>query len=276
MIDICTVVFQPELGALKVQAESVTQYASTLGIKNIYVIVNDTDHVASEIDCAWWGVLADRVTIVSKRAFGVHWAKDGWLTQQVLKILTASMSYNTYTMVLDAKTFLVKNFDLDHITHQGRPAVGTFPIQPVFGRSAKIAGDLWDRLVLRQLGPAGVPFFFHNATIRQMIANIENSTQQSFPLWFQQQGMLTEFILYSAWVEHCNLLDDLYSAGNIHVCNINHSDTDRIDPLLNHMISQDLHTVSIHRNAWVSMTVDQCQRYRQFLISRGLSTAVNL
>jgi len=276
MIDICTVVFRQELAALKVQAQSIARYAPNLGTRNIYVVVNDDDSVVSEIDSSWWGDLADRVMVVPRTAFSTDWVNNGWVSQQALKLLCSAMSYNRFVMVLDAKTIFVRELELDTILNQERACVGQMAIFPVFQPSADIAGALWNITVTEQLGPGGVPYFFHTATVREMIADIEQRTRQSFPFWFQAQGRLTEFVLYSAWVQYRDLYHSLYTRTAIVPCNIDHSEVDRIDQRLAEMQQINSHTVSIHRGAWSHMTADQRMKYQHFLIDRGLTSAWQL
>ena len=49
-IDLVTVVFEPELPVLRAQAQSINLYCRDLGIKNIYVIVNDHESVADQFE----------------------------------------------------------------------------------------------------------------------------------------------------------------------------------------------------------------------------------
>jgi hypothetical protein len=276
MIDICTVVFREELPALKVQAQSIARYVSKLGTRNIYVVVNDDDSVVSKIDSSWWGDLADCVMVVPRSAFSTDWTHNGWVSQQALKLICSAMSYNRFVMVLDAKTIVVRDFDPAEILEQGRPRVGQMSIFPVFQPSADIAGALWNITVTQQLGPGGVPYFFHTATVREMIADIEQRTQHSFPSWFQAQGMLTEFVLYSAWLQRQSLYSTLYADTAIIPCNVDHSEVERINARLDEMQRINPHTVSIHRGAWSYMTAEQRVRYQHFLIDRGLTSAWQL
>jgi hypothetical protein len=198
MIDICTVVFRDEIPTLKVQAASLALYCADIGIRNIYVVLNDDETLAGEIEPAWWGNLAPYVLIVPRTTFSTAWANNGWLSQQLFKILTASISYNTWTMILDAKTVFVRKLRLEDMgTPDGQLTVGTLPVYDVFRPAKDIVDQLFGIDMQQQLGPGGVPFFFHNDTVRYMIAEVTERTQQSFPEWFQRQGMLTEFMLYS-------------------------------------------------------------------------------
>ena len=89
MIDIVTVVFEEELPVLQVQAQSIDHFCTDLGLKNIYVMVNDHDDLTSQIDKSWWGQFQDRVQIVPRSMFATSYVDNGWVSQQVLKLLGA-------------------------------------------------------------------------------------------------------------------------------------------------------------------------------------------
>lgn len=272
MIDICTVVFDAELPTLKLQAKSIEQYCSGIGIQTIYVVVN-SESLTDRIDTAWWGKLAKHVRIVPRNTFSTDWVDNGWVSQQVLKLLAASLSFNTWTIVLDTKTIFVRELTRNNIfdDHQ-RPRVGKLDIYPVFDASRKIVEELFDISLIEQLGPGGVPFFLHNQTVRNMINDIELGQRVSFPNWFQDHGRLTEFILYSGYViSQDGTFNRLYNTteNNITPCNICHSEVSSFERKLNEMPSAL--TVSIHRNAWQQLTAEQQQQYTDFLQSRGIS-----
>ncbi len=271
MIDICTVVYGDEIDLLPVQAQSIQRYADQLGTRNIYVVVNDQDHHMADIDPRWWGALAAQVTVMPRSFWSASWSDNGWLSQQLWKLLTAASSWNTWTMVLDAKTVLVKDFTLEELLDpQGRARVGRCPIQPVFDASRQICEQLWGQPLEHQLGPAGVPFLFHNSTVRAMISEITRRTGQPFPVWFQAQGRLTEFILYSSWAQYSSA-DHLYSAEcEIHPVNLCHSEVGLFDHKIQDMRSPDTTTVSIHSRAWAQLTDPQRQQYRDLLVDRNI------
>lgn len=274
MIDICTVVFKEELPILKLQAQSLDQYARNIGIRNIYVVINDDIEIAKDIDFEWYGELADNVALIPQGVFGADLSTNGWLSQQLLKLLIASMSHNVWTMTLDAKTILVQNLNIsDLIDSLGRANVGVCPIQPVFEPSKKIAEEIWEVQLDSQIGPAGVPFLFHNATVKSMMADTFWRTGETFPNWFQKQGMLTEFICYSAYVKHMfNGFEKFYNTqSNIHPVNLCHSEYDIWDQKMQDMLRDDTTTVSIHRNAWSKATEEQRDQYRKILCQRGIS-----
>lgn len=277
MIDICTVVFREEIPILRLQAESVGKYCNTIGIRNIYVVVNDTESVVNEVDANWWGNLAPNVIVIPRTVFGATWSENGWVSQQVLKILASSMSYNTWTMTLDAKTIFVRDVNLTELLDdQGRAKTGQLSIYPVFEQSRQIVNATYNIDLQRQLGPGGVPFLFHNNTVRSMIVDTTSITDESFPEWFQSKGTLTEFLLYSGYVESKDTLwESLYNSDKpvFSVCNICHSEVDNADFKFNMMENPHTLTVSIHRHAWEKFNADQKQKYKNLLLKHGISGA---
>lgn len=275
MIDIVTVVFEPELAQLQLQARSIDLYCRGIGVRNIYVVINDADSVAQQIDPTWWGVFAPQVLIVPRTVFSTEFSSNGWVSQQALKILTASVSHNVWSMVLDAKTIFVRDLNLQELTDsQGRMRVGHMPVYPVFEPARQIVNDFYKIDLDCQLGPGGVPFFFHNDTVRLMIAEAAFRARQSFPQWFQAQGRLTEFVLYSGFLKHrFGSFDAFYSSDNaVFPCNVCHSEVERFDHKLMEMAQPSTSTVSIHRDAWTRLSAEQQQQYRDFLTSRGIAT----
>ena len=271
MIDIVTVVFQDELPVLKLQAESIDLYCQDMNLGLIYVIVNDD---TLDIDTAWWGSFSDRVRIVARTVWPIQYAENGWLTQQLLKLLGAANSTNTWTMVLDAKTILVQPIDLTRIFDQSdRLTWGYFEIFPVFEPARVIVSKLFNIELKNVAGPAGVPFFFHNGTVRSMIKDVELRTNQMFADWFQQQGMVTEFILYSGYLQYRDTtLDVTYtrSTETYKVCNVCHTETEIFNLKFIEMMHPDTLTVSVHRKAWTALSDIQRKAYKDYLILHGI------
>lgn len=277
MIDLCTVVFRDEIPTLKYQAQSIDLYCQKLNVRNIYVVLNDDESVINQIDSSWWGSLAHRVLVVPRTAFSTPWVENGWLSQQLFKMLAASISYNDFTMVLDAKTIFIRDVDPGTLVNaQGQSTVGQLDIYPVFEPAQQIVNQLFNIECKKQQGPGGVPFLFHNDTVRSMIAEVTNRTQQRFPRWFQSQGMLTEFILYSGYVQyHYGSLDAVITEENLmgNVVNVSHDETAQWGNKLSKMSDSSTLTVSVHRHAWTKLSVEQQQQYRNLLINRGIASA---
>jgi len=280
MIDIITVVFEQEIPVLRAQAQSIALNCQDIGIRNIYVVLNDLEPVAAQIDPGWWGPLANNVLVIPRSAFSTPFVANGWVSQQVLKLMTAAISYNTYSMILDAKTIFVRRLDPKTIVDSaGRIQTGIMPLYSVFAPAKKIVDELFDMDLQRQVGPGGVPCIVHNDTVRMMIAEVTLRTKTSFPIWFQSQGVLTEFVLYSAFVQHlCGDIGILYDQHN-HlggIVNVAHNETDSWLIKINQMRKGETLTVSVHRGAWEQLTAPQRQEYRDLLTQRGVQAAVDL
>jgi hypothetical protein len=280
MIDIVTVVFEQEIPVLRAQAQSIALNCQRIGIRNIYVVLNDTETIAGQIDPAWWGPLASNVLIIPRSAFSTPFVENGWVSQQVLKLLTASVSYNTYSMILDAKTLFVRELDPNTVIDAtGRILTGRCPIYPVFESSKKIVEQLFEIELTEQLGPGGVPFIVHNDTVRMMIAEVTLRTRTPFPTWFQQQGMVTEFILYSGFVKFlCGDLSVMYDQQSKlgGIINVSHDETVQWLTKINQMNKPQTLTVSVHRGAWNQLTAQQRQEYQDLLLQRGIEAARDL
>jgi len=282
MIDIVTVVFREELPVLKVQAESVDLYCQDIGIQTIYVVVNDDPGMVQEIDTAWWGSLSSHVKIVHRDYFNCEFAADGWLTQQLLKLLCAALSQNQYTIILDAKTILVNPIKLNWLfDSKGKQTWGYAPIQPVFEPAGLLVSKLFDINLEHIAGPSGVPFLFHSNTVKEMIGVITKITNQSFTTWFQQVGMITEFILYTGYILYRDgTLDCVYSKNYPIKCipgiNICHSEVDQFNEKILTMLQDNILTVGVHRNCWNQLTTDQRVAYIALLQARGITQAKSL
>jgi len=268
MIDICTVVFDAELDVLKLQARSIELYCQHIGLKNIFVMVND----ASPVDPAWYGSFADHVRVVPRSNFDCDWSDNGWVSQQALKILGAAQSDNAWCMIVDAKTLFVRPVELDQVLADGRAATGSLSIYPVFDASRNITNKLFGIDLPAQLGPGGVPFFVEPSLTRELIAEVEQRTGQLFGNYFQQQGRLTEFILYSGYVWYKDQSFDkrYHSQSRIMPANLCHSETGIFDSKFRTMNQPDTLTVSIHRNAWSKLSKEQQQQYYGLLAERGI------
>ena len=268
MIDICTVVFDAELDVLKLQARSIELYCQNIGLKNIFVMVNDS----STVNPAWYGAFADHVRVVPRSDFDCEWSDNGWVSQQVLKLLGSARSDNAWCMIVDAKTLFVRPVKLEEIIVDGRVAAGRLPIYPVFEASRNITNQLFDIDLPEQLGPGGVPFFVEPSLTRELIAEVECKTGQDFTDYFQQQGRLTEFILYSGyvWYKDRTFNRRYHSRSNILPCNLCHSETGIFDSKFHTMNQPHTLTVSIHRNAWSQLQPQQQQQYHDLLAKRGI------
>jgi hypothetical protein len=282
MIDLLTVVFRDELPILKVQAQSVDLYCQDLDITSIYVIVNDDPEVSRLIDPSWWGSLASKVQIVHRSIFSIKEfygprPYSGWFDQQVLKILGASLSYNHWTWVLDAKTIIIKPIYKDVLVLSSeisrQKTMGWIPAWAEFHQTLK---TFFQIELPRAISPHGVPFLFHNNTIREMILTVAKLSGKSFHEWFLNITCPSEFLLYSAYLEYISgpLTDQ--PGPLLLVANVCHSQFDEYDSIIDRAHNNKTITVSVHRRTWNRITDTQKQKFRNFLLSRNITTAGEL
>jgi hypothetical protein len=277
MTNLITVVFDEELPILKTQAQSIDLYMDNDVVDQILIVVNDQDHVASKIESTWWGKFQDRVCVIPKKNFCTQFHSHGWYSQQLLKLLAAASCYNPWSLILDAKTLFVKPitksmlFDKDLRACVGR----SLPIAPVFVPAQTKTQNLFGIELPDVLSPAGVPFFFHNNTVRDLISTVENMTNQSFAEWFTQNTDLTEFILYSGFVTYkFKNFDTLYNqiTASLRCMNVAHFEINVFEEKWQEIKNNpQFTTVSVHRHAWSQLTPQQQQNYRDFLSSKGLT-----
>jgi len=267
MMDLVTVVFLDELPTLKLQARSVELYCQDMDLGNIVVVVNDDRMTVDDVDPAWWGQFENRVRVIHRNSWAVDYAQNGWLTQQLLKLLACAGGQNTWSMVVDAKTLFVSPIKKYH----NRPQVGVLDIFPVFETSRQLVNKLFDIDLQNQLGPGGPPFIINNQLAKGMIQEIQSSTREDFSVWFQRQGMVTEFILYSGYVQFSQgSLDKIYNTeySNVVHCNVCHSQVAEFDRIFSYM--PQANTVAVHRNAWPRLSEHQRTQYTNFLSQRGI------
>ena len=98
---------------LKTQAKSMAFRFKPEHVQEVMVLVNDENSLADKIDPIWFGHLRPKVRIVTRRDLG-YWPAagiSGWKSQQVMKLLGVAASSADWCMVLDAKTWFIKNYD---------------------------------------------------------------------------------------------------------------------------------------------------------------------
>lgn len=269
MFDFITVVFQEELPLLKIQARSFDQYVPNDAVNQITIVVNDTNNL--DIDTAWWGTHATKVVIRKGTQFNL----SGWESQQLLKLLAASESTAEWAFVLDAKTWFIKEFDQTRLfSSAGKPWSGTTPGKPgVFAQARAFVEDYYNIKMPEIVGPNGVPFMFHVATVKEMIDNIPD-----FATFFQAnvQGpnFLTEFFLYSGYViKKFGSIDQLYGTTHTYLypMNIAANEADKFDELFGKIKKyQSVLTASIHRGAYSKISQENLLTWVKFLQERNL------
>lgn len=287
MIDILTVVFHEELPILKVQAQSISLYCKDLGIKNIFVIVNDSDDLADKIDINWYGDFSDCVRIVPRSKLGEYYHADGWMSQQYLKLKGSTLSKNEWVMVVDAKSIFIKEILVKELIDDiGRVKLDYHPLSEGWNPAIKNANSIFD-IELKGVNSV-VPYFFKPDLVSDLIKKIETEVKQSFDRWFQSftNDGISETILYCAYIQwRYKSLDRYFNYKQRVFCQ------ELIAPYLgkdanilfeerfshkNQYMMTVWHVIMIHRKSWEIFTEENKKKYRDFLVSRKITCAKDL
>lgn len=281
MLDFITVVFQPELPLLEIQARSFDLYLNPTDVNQIVVVVNDNDLVADLINPEWWGQHKDKVVVKTTSHYDLY--GDGWDNQQALKLLAAAESDTKWSVVFDAKTWLIKAFDTQEsalFDTQGRPNVGRMHLSPHFEPAKAFVEQYYGIEIEMVLGPSGVPYVFHTEDVVEMISGIPD-----FITFFQQAQknptLLTEFVLYAGYIiKKYGSVEVIYNPNKlkidptqktyINVANLADWETDCFDDFMSTVCETKTLTASIHRRAYQNLTQDQLLTWVLFLESRQL------
>lgn len=273
MLDLITVVFRDELPLLEIQAESIAQYINPQDIDTITIIVNDTDDVVDLIDTAWWKQNQTKVQIKPYSKWNYTCRINGWENQQLLKLLASSESTAEWNMVLDSKTWFIKNFNVDTLfDSRGRAQVGIIPVFKEFVDSQKFVENHFNISMPRTVGPGGVPFVFHTKTVKGLVSSVDDFID-FFQTSVRYPHLTTEFHLYSGYVlSQYNTYDSLYSNTQAYNClNIADWEAGNFDQLFNQLMNNtSILTASIHRRTYQHLTAEQLDKWVKFLHERQL------
>lgn len=266
-VDLITVVFDEEVSLLPWQAKSISGYVDPLMINKIVLIDNGSQQCA--IDLAWYGKLRDRVEVLTHKDLKLETFPhlDGWRTQQLCKILASARSTVDWSVILDAKTFFAKPFNKTELFINDRPCVGVTPISKHWNDSKIFLEKFFNIEIEYMIGPGGVPFFFHNETIRTLIRSIDK-----FNNWFQHnlyepvpphRTLVTEFMLYSAFVLKTHKsFDQLYQKENrLRPFNVADFEIEKFEKIF----TTEANTISIAEKTKKFLSNDQLVRWETFL-----------
>lgn len=281
MIDFITVVYRPEICYLEIQARSIELYVDQNLINNIIIVVNDSDDVPELIDLNWYGKNKHKVKIIPYSSYGYNFTNrvSGWDNQQLCKILAASKSTQEWSVVLDAKTNFVNPCNRDTLfDSENKAATGIQPPSKAFNTAKEFVEKIFNISLTQVIGPGGVPFIFHTTTVQSMIEECAELSDKTFIDFFLDNVVLpnhlTEFVLYSGYVQHkYGNLTHLHSKIIKWSCiNIADWELEKFDNLLNSMKSTKCLTASVQGKAWKLLSPEQQVLYLDFLQSKHIIT----
>jgi hypothetical protein len=279
MVDIITVIYRPEIYYLEIQARSIEEYLDSDFINNIIIVVNDSDDVANLIDTNWYGKNQPKVKIIPYSSYGYDFTKrvSGWDNQQLCKILASHYSSQEWSIVLDAKTYFVRPCNKETFFDSSNKALtGLQKPMGSFESAERFVENFFNISLSRIVGPGGVPFIFHNPTVKDMIEDCEKISGLSFIDFFLDNVLfpnhITEFVLYSGYIQYkYNNFNHLYSERRMWECvNVADWEIDRYEELLVSMHIYKTITVSVQGKAWKLLSPSQQLSYLDFLNSKKL------
>lgn len=277
MIDLITVVFEKEIPLIEIQARSIELYIDTDIIRNIYVVVNDDDHIIDLINPAWWGIHSHKVQIIPRSKYGVDPTLIGWDSQQMYKLFAAESAESSWSMCLDAKTWFVQKLQWDKLFDtDGRVRFGNMYVNPVFKSAQVFLEELYNIRMTQIVGPGGVPFMFHTETVKSMFKELDTPFLEFFSTHVRLPANITEFMLYSAYVTHKHgNYSSLYSGSTYYgVQNIADFQIDKFDRMIMRMNYSQTLTASIHLRVYPLLTDQQFDDWCDFLVEKNLTTTI--
>lgn len=276
VIDLISIVFEPELVLLEIQARSIELYIDTDRINNIIIIINDSDAVASKVNPKWWGINSHKVKVIPRSSIGEYAFLDGWRSQQLYKLAAANMSTSDWAMCLDAKTWFVNTLEWDCLFDNiGRVNFKRSLLMEEFSPANNFVETFFDINSRSVIGPGGVPFMFHTRTVRDMIDYIEQKTEKHFFDFFAESLLhpinVTEFVLYSGYVECAKSYSKLYSDNQYYkITNLADWQMPEFDTILANMGHPQNLTASIQSRAYSHLSDQQFEKWINLLITAQL------
>jgi hypothetical protein len=199
---------------------------------------------------------------------------SGWDQQQISKIMAAKES-TEWALVLDTKTWFVREFSLDtFIGPDGKIDIRTQKIQPVFEHGWRFLLEHFGLPYIDQIvGPGGVPYLMDRRVVNTIGHYAKPNLVEFFCENVMEPNFITEFNLYSAMVLMIHKDYSPYSqTQRFRPVNITHGEEHDFERLFEEMKREDTLTVSIHREARKLITADQFDRWKHWLATKGLNT----
>ncbi|ROR67368.1 DUF6492 family protein [Agrococcus jenensis] len=205
-----TVVFEPELPLLRLQARSLARYLDPDCVAAIIVLDNCAGgmgrHARRAVLARFGPVLAPRVSFVRTAQLGMVGSTDGWRSQQAAKLLVARRITTPHYVILDAKNHLIGPAGADDFVDAAGTARGgthsyaAHPLREGLERTLRYLGaddDTVERMIA-DFPRTVTPFVADTELARRMMDDIEAEARESFGDAFERAGLL-EFFLYSGW-----------------------------------------------------------------------------
>lgn len=201
-----TVVFELEVPLLRLQAMSFERFVPADAVAEIVVVDNTRRGLSvrerQDLEAAYG---RHRARVVTQSAIGSVPGAPGWERQQVLKLLVSELVATDRYIALDAKNHFVRRFDDAYFrAPDGRARIGvhgyeTHPLRESLLRTVRYLGAD-EQEALAQFPATVTPFVLLTAESRALVEEVQRRSGRPFAAEFLAHG-LTEFFLYSAWMQ---------------------------------------------------------------------------
>jgi len=275
-----TVVFEPELPLLELQATSMARFLDPAYVARIIVL----DNTARGIPAAAWtrlkrsyGPFEGLVELMGGKQLSGGVEAAGWYSQQVMKLAVAGIVDTPTYLTLDSKNHFVRAAGArDFEAADGRPrgnfhGYETHPLRPKLERVLAYVG-LDPQASISRFGATATPFTLYTDRVLALIADIESSSGRRFADEFIRAG-LTEYFLYSAWLlSKGEQLDELYDPSGVDCPAIwpRGANVAGVTKAVTEVHSGNPALFSVHRTALARMDAASVRILTDFWVERGL------
>lgn len=223
-VSLVVVFYERELDMLALLAKSVGRHADAGLVTEIVVVDNSYNQpdlrarfeakVISEFD-----KLTDVVRYVHAAELGVSptSAKDGYTTQQALKLEVSQVVTNEHYLVLDAKNHLISPLERPALfADDGRPK-SEFTVfeNNYLGRCRQTSFAYWGEEIAfgEESLPTVTPYLMITDVVRAMLSEVRERSGFGVVDLIRENDRRTEFLLYAGFISSTIGMDKAYVAG---------------------------------------------------------------
>lgn len=279
-LDLVMPVFAEETYLLKTQARSLDLRFKPEHLNEIRVMINDDRPV--EIDVSWWGKHADKVRLITREDVGFVPRRrlNGWQTQQSMKLLGVRDSTADWAMVLDSKTWFVRDYNhgiFFHNNHARCNGMNERHMHKYYIPGKQLIERLLGIQTSMSISPHGVPNLMRPEIVRDMFEEISSITGKDFIDWFQENQdtnePVTEFVCHSVY--YCYRFKHLlthYTNAQTWAChNLADFQVNLFDKWYAGLQEPNTVTASLHPRAKKLLSDEQIALWEQFIEKKGLA-----
>lgn len=213
---IVTVTYLTDSGFMRLQARSIARFIPRDFIAAIIVVENTPPPLAGwrEQMRQEYGHLADLVQFVPAASIATIPDVTGWFSQQVLKLMAASIVRSKRYLILDAKNHFIFPLTADEIERHGKPRTFVYsyrdhPLRPYLETILRYY-ELPESHLLRFL-PTTPPFYVDTQLVRETIEDFkERSNNSNFEAAFCQSKFTEFFMIGCHILSSQRKFEDLY------------------------------------------------------------------